>query len=68
MEFVLSLTLSQVIQCMCIFFSNLAQLKDLLALIQLKPPNSYDDQHLTHQFFPSAIEIFGCLHKQAHMF
>jgi hypothetical protein len=48
---------------MCIFFSNLEQLKDLLALMQLKP-NSYHDQHLTDQFFPLAIEVCGCLHKQ----
>jgi len=30
--------------------------------------NNYCDQHLTNQFFPFAIEIFGCLHKQTNMF
>jgi hypothetical protein len=29
---------------------------------------SYRNQHLSDQFFPLAIEIFKCLHKQAYVF
>jgi hypothetical protein len=29
---------------------------------------SYCNRHLTNQFFPLVIEIFGCLHKHANMF
>jgi hypothetical protein len=29
---------------------------------------SYCDRHLTNQFLPLAVEVFGCLHKQADMF
>ncbi len=29
---------------------------------------SYHNQHLINQFLPLAIEVFGCLHKQADMF
>jgi hypothetical protein len=36
-------------------------------LTQTKERNYYD-QHPTDQFFFLAIEIFGCLHKQADVF
>jgi hypothetical protein len=36
-------------------------------VIQAKK-RSYHDQHLTDQFFPLAIEIFECLHKQTDVF
>ncbi len=29
---------------------------------------SYRDRHLTNQFLPLVVEVFGCLHKQADMF
>jgi hypothetical protein len=29
---------------------------------------SYHDQHPTDQFLILAIEVFGCLHKQAYVF
>jgi hypothetical protein len=29
---------------------------------------SYCNQHLTDQFFPLTIEVFGCLHKHADVF
>jgi hypothetical protein len=38
--------------------SNVTQVKE----------KSYHDQHPIDQFFPSTIEIFGCLHKQANVF
>jgi hypothetical protein len=36
-------------------------------VIQAKE-RSYHDQHLIDLFVPLAIEIFGCLHKQAYAF
>jgi hypothetical protein len=35
--------------------------------IQVKEKN-YHNQHLTEQFFPLPIKVFGCLHKHADMF
>jgi hypothetical protein len=35
--------------------------------IKLKEKN-YHNQHPTNQFFPLAIEVFGCLHKHADVF
>jgi hypothetical protein len=46
-----------------IYFSKLAQLKDLLPAMQLKPKKGATAKHPIDQFFPLAIEIFGCLHK-----
>jgi len=34
---------------------------------QAKEKN-YCNQHPTNQFFPLAIEVFGCLHKHANVF
>jgi hypothetical protein len=42
-----------------IYFPNLAQLN----VAQIKKRN-YRDRHPINQFFPLAIEIFRCLHKQ----
>jgi hypothetical protein len=36
-------------------------------VVQVKKWN-YCNQHLVDQFLPLAMEVFGCLHKQANVF
>jgi hypothetical protein len=52
-----------------IYFPNLAQLKDLSPLMQLKPKKGAIAINTPLiKILPLAIEVFGCLHKHADVF